>query len=152
MYALSVHNQMFSKVVHVKNIPIFLLNFTITCLCFIYTSKTLPPASCFVCLTMLCRCTTFTVHYSGVIIGATASQITSVSIVYSTVCSGADQRKQSSASLAFVRGIHRRPVISQHKGPVTRKICPFNDVIMRKLNPVSMEVIPKLVLFEPVNN
>ena len=40
--------------------------------------------------------------------GAIASQITSFRIVYSTVYSGADQRKhQSSASLAFVRGIHR---------------------------------------------
>ena len=44
---------------------------------------------------------------------------------------GADQRKhQSSASLAFVRGIHRRPVNSPHKGPVTRKMFPFDDVIM----------------------
>ena len=48
--------------------------------------------------------------------GATASQITSLTIVYSTVYSDADQRKyQSSASLAFVRGIHRWPVNS----PVT---------------------------------
>ena len=47
-----------------------------------------------------------------------------VSIVYSNVCSGADQRKhQRSASLAFVRGIHRSPVNSPHKGPVRRKIC-----------------------------
>ena len=54
--------------------------------------------------------------------GATASQITGVKIVYSTVCSGADQRKhQSSASLAFVSGIHRWPMNSPHKGPVTRK-------------------------------
>ena len=53
-------------------------------------------------------------------------------IVCTAVCSGADQRKhQSSASLAFVRGIHRRPVISPHKGPVTRKTFPFDDVIMR---------------------
>ena len=37
---------------------------------------------------------------------------------------------QSSASLAFVRGIHRGPVNSPHKGPVTRKILPFDDVIM----------------------
>ena len=60
-----------------------------------------------------------------------ASQITSVTIVYSTVCSGADQRKyQSSASLAFVRGIHRWPVNSPHKWPVTRKMFPFDDVIM----------------------
>ena len=44
---------------------------------------------------------------------------------------GADQRKhQSSASLAFVRGIHRRPVNSPHKWPVTRKMLPFHDVIM----------------------
>ena len=38
------------------------------------------------------------------------------------VCSGTDQTKhQSSASLAFVRGIHRSPVNSPHKWPVTRK-------------------------------
>ena len=54
--------------------------------------------------------------------GAMASQITSLRIVYSTVYSGADQRKhQSSASLVFVRGIHRWPVNSPHKWPVTRK-------------------------------
>ena len=59
--------------------------------------------------------------------------ITTVSIVCSTVCSGADQRiHQSSASLAFVRGIHRWPVDSPHKGPVTRKMFPFDDVIMTK--------------------
>ena len=63
--------------------------------------------------------------------GAIASQITSLTIVYSTICSDADQRKhQSSASLAFVRGIHRGPVNSPHKWPVTRKMCPFDDVIM----------------------
>ena len=70
-------------------------------------------------------------HYSDEIMSAMASQITDVSIVYSTVCAGADQRKhQSSASLAFVRGIHRRPVNSPHKGPVTRKTFPFGYVIM----------------------
>ena len=62
-------------------------------------------------------------HHSGVIIGEMASQIAGVSIVFSTVCSGADQRKhQSSASLTFVRGIHRWSVNSPHKGPVTRKM------------------------------
>ena len=51
--------------------------------------------------------------------------------VYSTVYSGADQRKhQSSASLTFVQGIHRWPVNSPHKGPVTRKMFSFDDVIM----------------------
>ena len=72
-------------------------------------------------------------HYSGVIMGVMTSQITSVSFVYSTVCSGKDQRQhQRSASLAFVRVIHRWPVNSPHKKPVTRKIFPFNDVIMHR--------------------
>ena len=70
-------------------------------------------------------------HYSGVIMGAMAYQITSLTIVYSTVNSGTDQRKhQSSASLAFVRGIHRWPVNSPHKWPGTRKMFPFDDVSM----------------------
>ena len=48
--------------------------------------------------------------------GAIASQMTSLTIVFSTVYSDPDQRKhQSSASLAFVRGIHRFPVNSPHK-------------------------------------
>ena len=60
-----------------------------------------------------------------------ASQITSVSIVYLSVCSCPDQIKhQSSASLAFVRGIHRWPVNSAHKGPAVRKMFPYDDVIM----------------------
>ena len=58
--------------------------------------------------------------------GAIASQITSLTFVYSTVYSHTDQRKhQSSASLAFVRGN------SPHKWPVTRKMFPFDDVIMQ---------------------
>ena len=40
------------------------------------------------------------------------------------------QNHQSSTSLAFVWGIHRWPVNSPHKGPVTRKMFPFDDVIM----------------------
>ena len=61
-------------------------------------------------------------HYNDVIMIAMASQITSLTIVCSTVYSDADQRRhQSSASLAFVRGIHRCPVNSPHKWPVTRK-------------------------------
>ena len=63
---------------------------------------------------------------------AIVSQITSLTIVYSTAYSDADQSKhQSSASLAFVRGIHRGPVNSPHKWPVTRKMFPFDDVIMK---------------------
>ena len=37
-------------------------------------------------------------------------------------------------SLAFVKGIHRSPVDSPHKGPVTRKISPVDDVIMNSHN------------------
>ena len=63
--------------------------------------------------------------------GGILSQITSLTIVYSTVYSEADQRKhQSSAPLAFVQGIHRGPVNSPHKWTVTRKMFPFDDVIM----------------------
>ena len=61
-------------------------------------------------------------HYSDVIM---VSQITCVSIVCLTMSSGANQRKhQNTASLAFVRGIHRWPVDSPHKGPVTLKMFP----------------------------
>ena len=70
-------------------------------------------------------------HYTDAMMGAIASQITSLTIGYLTVYSDADQRKhQSSASLAFVWGIHRGPVNSPHKWPVTRKMSPFDDVIM----------------------
>ena len=72
-------------------------------------------------------------HHSDVIMSAMTSQITDVSIVCSSVCSGADQRRhQSSASLAFMRGIHRRQVDSPHKGPVTRKMFLFDDVIIQE--------------------
>ena len=62
-------------------------------------------------------------HNNDVIMGTMASQITNLTIIYSTVDSARDERKhQSSALLAFVMGIHRWPVNSPHKGPVTRKI------------------------------
>ena len=71
-------------------------------------------------------------HYDDVMMSAIASQITTLTIVYSTVYSGEDQRKyQSSASLAFVQEIRRWPVNSPLKRPVTRKIFHFDDVIMR---------------------
>ena len=63
--------------------------------------------------------------------GMMASHITSLTIAYSTVYSGIDQRKhQSSASLAFVWGIHRWPMNSPHKWLVIRKMFPFDHVIM----------------------
>ena len=78
--------------------------------------------------------------------GTIASQLTSLTIVYSTVYSGADQGKhESSASLAFVWGSHRWPVNSPHKGPATRKMFPFDDVIMRILcflwNPITNQCL-----------
>ena len=69
-------------------------------------------------------------HYDDVIVGVMASQITSLTIVYSTIYSDADQRKhQSSASLAFAGnspGTWEFP----HKWPVTRKMSPFDHVFM----------------------
>ena len=71
------------------------------------------------------------IHYSDVIMSAMVSLIIGFSIVYWTVCLRADQRiHQSSVLLAFVRGIHRWPVNSLHKGPVKRKMVTFYDVIM----------------------
>ena len=85
------------------------------------------------------------IHYSEIIVSMMASQITSLTIVYSTVYSGVDQRKhQSSASLAFVQGIHRWQLNSPHKGPVTRKMFPFDDVIM--LEPYHHDQITSIIL------
>ena len=70
-------------------------------------------------------------HYCDIIMSMMTSQITRVSIVYSTVCSGAEQRKyQSSMTLALLIGNHWWLVDSPHKGPVTQKMFPFSDVIM----------------------
>ena len=61
-------------------------------------------------------------HYGDVRMGAIASQITSLAIVYSAFYSGADQRKhQSSASLAFVWGNHRDRWIPRTKGQLRGK-------------------------------
>ena len=67
-------------------------------------------------------------HYNDVIMGTIASQITSLTIVYSIVYSNADQRKhQSSASLAFVRGITQSFIQTQIKenikGPRHWPLC-----------------------------
>ena len=87
----------------------FLLRFVLSCLCY----------------ELLWDSCEIFIHYSDVVMSATISQITGVSIILSTVCSGVDQRKhQSSESL------HRWPVDSPHKGPVTRKMSSFDDVMM----------------------
>ena len=80
------------------------------------------------------HCSCHISHYGDVIMSTIASQITSLTIVYSTVYSGVDQRKhQSSVALAYVRGIHRWPVNSPHKRPVTRKMLSLDDVFMIQL-------------------
>ena len=87
------------------------------------------------CCQMVSRMLRFpmSIHYNDVIMDTMGVQITSLTVVYSNVYSGTDQRKhQSSASLAFVRGIHRWPVNSLHKGLVTWKMFPFDDVLMLK--------------------
>ena len=99
-------------------------------------SSSVAPKGIFITIPGAINCSK---HYCDGIMGAMSSQITSLMIVYSTVHAGADQRKhQSSASLAFVRGIHRWPVNSSHKWPVTRKMFPFDDVIMSL---VSLELL-----------
>ena len=86
---------------------------------------------------------TIPTHYNDVIMDTIASQITSLAIVYSTGYSDADQRKhQSSVSLAFVWGIHRGPMNSPHKWPVTRKMFRFDDVIMKCLQQFWSHALP----------
>ena len=77
-------------------------------------------------------------HYNDVIMGMMAYQITSLTIIYSTVYWDADQRKhQSSLSLAFVW-----PVNFPHKRPVAWKMFPFDDVIMFHKGSVLWKVLP----------
>ena len=70
-------------------------------------------------------------HFNDIIMSAMASQITGVSTVCSTVDSGEDKKEHQIFALGFVRGIHRSPVNSPHKGQF-----PFDDVIMWQLKVV----------------
>ena len=87
-------------------------------------------------------CTLFTnilhicLHYNGVIMPAIASQITSLTIVYSTVYPRHRSKKISKLrATGLCARNHWWPVNSPHKGPVTRKMFPFDDVIMMTLVP-----------------
>ena len=95
-----------------------------------------------ICLLAASECNV--VHYTDIIMGAIASQITSPTIVYSTVYSNADQRKhQSSASLTFVWEIYREPVNSPHKWPVTRKMVDFLiGHYTYRIFPPAIDIIP----------
>ena len=85
--------------------------------------------------------------------GAMVSGITSLTIGYSTVYSGTDQRKhQSSASLAFVWGIHRSPVNSPHKWPVTRNMFPFDDFNMNMSKHSSGALLKRFDRWHPTVN
>ena len=96
-----------------------------------YVKYVIGLHSRFIAIIMWFISVTHQTHYDDVIMSAMASQITSPTIVYSTVYSRHRSKKhQSSASLAFMRGIQRWPVNSPNKGPVTRKMFPFDDVIM----------------------
>ena len=68
-------------------------------------------------------------HYNGTIMSTMGSQITSLTIAYSSVYSGADQRRhQNSASLAFVRGIHRHLMTSSCK---ITAACPVSNKLWK---------------------
>ena len=77
-------------------------------------------------------------HYGDVIVGAMASQITSLTIVYSTVYSGTDQRN--------IKAPRHWPLCREftddwwipHKWPVTRKMFAFDDVIMTVYDMVNL--------------
>ena len=58
-------------------------------------------------------------------------------------------RRKSKKTLAFVRGIHRGPVNSPHKWPVTRKICPFDDVIMHLKKGATLAAIVETNILTP---
>ena len=114
--ATAVESEIFSNCLHNRTSPVY------------YTFR---PGEAFLLLGHHWNGKWLVTHYNDLIMGAIASQITSLTIVYSIVHSDVDQRKhQSSASLAFVRGIHRGPVNSLHKWPVTRKMFPVDDITM----------------------
>ena len=70
-------------------------------------------------------------HYNGVIMSAIASQITSLTILYSIVFQGADQRNISGRCHWPLWGeINGDRWTVRHKRPVKREMFPFDDVIM----------------------
>ena len=105
---------------------------TTSLLCHMFAGKQLElkcPSKLIDAFFHVIRCSAFKVfslnhtkHYHDVIMGTIASQITSLAVVYSIVYSDVDQRKhQSSASLAFVWGIHRDRWIPRTKGQLRGK-------------------------------
>ena len=88
-------------------------------------------------------------HCSDVIMGTVATQITSqpASRLFSQPFIQAQIKENTKVprNWPFVRGIHRWPVNSPHKGPVTRKLFPFDDVIMGTFSKREMHLSSPLV-------
>ena len=97
---------------------------------------------------------TDTCHYDDVIMGAIASLITILTIVYSTVYSDADKKTSKLRVTGLGVGNHRGSVNSPHKWPVTRKMFPFDDVIMcqQKPNQKSKSTYPYTILYQTRNH
>ena len=68
-------------------------------------------------------------HWSDVTMSAMVSQITGIWTVCSVVCSLTLKSKKTSklGVIGFVRGNHQWPVDFPHKGPITRKMFPFDE-------------------------
>ena len=69
-------------------------------------------------------------HHSSVIMSMVVAQITGVSIVCSNVYSATSKKISKLGIIGLCEGIHRWPVDSAHKGVITRKMFPFDDVIL----------------------
>ena len=128
----SVHISLFLKGLYSKDLELFKMY-----VYYNFLHNHVLCSECYNALTPTCLYYTFSDNHGDVIMGAIASQTTILTIVYSTVYSEADHRKhQSSASLAFVWGIHRDLWIPRTNGQVTRKMFPFDDVIIYSRNPL----------------
>ena len=109
-----------------QHVPISCHNYMV-CLPWIFFSPSVPEVKGIVNSALY----NLPLDYSDVKMSVMVSKITSISIVHSTICLGANQRNhQSSTTLAFVRGIRQWPVNPLHKGPVMRKMFPFDYVII----------------------
>ena len=131
-------NDLFHKwqnMVPAASIQIYAIHHSASTACNVLNKRhyiALHPAPCIVNQNC-CRDVASLSHYSDVIMGAIASKITSLTTVYSTVYSDADQRKHRSSVVTGLRaGNSPGPVDSPHKWPVTRKIFPFYNVIMQR--------------------
>ena len=90
-------------------------------------------------------------HYNDVIMSTMGSQITGISIVYSIVYSGWSKQTSKLRVTGLCGGNSRWPVKSPHKGPVTRKMVPFDDVIMHMSNMIEWKSVENRLRFLSVS-